>query len=150
MILVDANILLYVEDSLSPHHEVAREWWDSQLSGASPVCLCWTVIGAFVRISTNPRVFEEPLSLDAAVDRVQSWLDQPCVRLIGATDRHWPVFQNLLLEGQALGNLVTDAHLAALAIQHGCVLMSSDADFARFRKLHWTNPLQTKASSRRK
>jgi toxin-antitoxin system PIN domain toxin len=150
VILVDANILLYAEDSLSAHHEVAREWWDSQLSGASPVCLCWTVISAFIRIATNPRIFEQPLSLKAAVERVQSWLDQPCVRLISATERHWAVFQSLLLEGQALGNLVTDAHLAALAMQHGCVLMSSDADFARFGKLRWTNPLQVKASPRRK
>ena len=141
MILVDANILLYAEDSLSPHHEAARDWWDRQLSGTSPVCLCWTVIRAFIRISTNSRVFENPLPLKAAISRVQSWLTQPCTRLIYATDRHWSVFQDLLLDGQALGNLVTDAHLAALALQHGCELMSTDADFARFAKLRWTNPL---------
>jgi uncharacterized protein len=149
VILVDANILLYAEDSLSPQHEVAREWWDAQLSGASPVCMCWTVISAFIRISTNSRIFAEPLSLKAAVARVQSWLDQPCVRLISATERHWLIFQNLLLEGQALGNLVTDAHLAALAMQHGCTLISTDADFARFSKLRWTNPLSANPSSGR-
>ena len=97
MILVDSNILLYAEDASSPHHDAAREWWDAQLSGTSPVCLCWTVLGAFVRIGTNP-------------------------------------YQDLLIEGQATGNLVTDAHLATLALQHGCELMSTDADFARFRK----------------
>jgi hypothetical protein len=141
VILVDSNILLYAEDALSPHHDVAREWWDGQLSGSSPVCLCWTVIGAFIRIGTNPRVFETPLPLKAAIARVQSWLDQPCTRLISATERHWPVYQDLLKEGQAIGNLVTDAHLAALALTHGCELMSTDADFARFRKLRWSNPL---------
>jgi toxin-antitoxin system PIN domain toxin len=141
VILVDSNILLYAEDALSPHHDVAREWWDRQLSGTSPVCLCWTVIGAFIRIGTNPRVFETPLSLKAAITRVQSWLDQPSARLIYATERHWSVYKDLLVDGQAFGNLVTDAHLAALAIQHGCELMSTDADFARFRKLRWTNPL---------
>lgn len=142
MILVDANILLYAEDQLSPQHARAREWWDTQLSGSSPVCLCWTVIGAFVRLASNGRVFETPLSLAQTIKRVQSWLDQPCIRLIEPTDRHWLVFQRMLVDGQALGNLVTDAHLAALAVQHGCELMSTDADFARFPLVKWTNPLQ--------
>ena len=150
MILVDSNILLHAEDALSPHHDAAREWWDGQLSGTSPVCLCWTVIGAFVRIGTNPRIFENPLPLKAAIARVQSWLDQPCTRLIYSTERHWSVYQDLLIEGQAIGNLVTDAHLAALALQHGCELMSTDADFARFRKLRWTNPLNRDKPPKRK
>jgi len=142
MILVDANILLYAEDQLSPKHEAAREWWDEQLSGSSSVCLCWTVIGAFIRIASNSRVFESPLSMGQAIKRVQSWLDQPCVRLIEATDRHWSVLQQMLTDGQALGNLVTDAHLAALAVQHGCELMSTDVDFARFPRVQWTNPIK--------
>ena len=142
MILVDANILLYAEDELSSQHEIAREWWDTQLSGASPVCLCWSVLCAFIRIGTNPRVFERPLTLKQALARVQSWLDQPCTRLIYPTERHWTVLQSLLVEGQALGNLVSDAHLAALALQHGCTLMSTDSDFARFAKVKWKNPLK--------
>jgi uncharacterized protein len=142
VILVDANILLYAEDQLNPQHEAARAWWDSQLSGVPPVCLCWTVLCAFIRIGTNPRVFEHPLTLKQATARVQSWLDQPCTRLITATERHWTVLQPLLIEGQALGNLVSDAHLAALAVQHGCTLMSTDADFARFPKVKWINPLK--------
>ena len=142
MILVDANILLYAEDALSSQHSAAREWWDTQLSGSSPVCLCWTIIGAFVRISTNSRVFENPLNLSQAVNRVRSWLNQPCVRLVEPTDRHWVVFEKMLIEAQAVGNLVTDAYLAALAIQHGCQLTSTDADFARFPLLKWTNPLK--------
>lgn len=141
MILVDANILLYAEDQTSPRHAVARSWWDALLSKSSPVCLCWTVLGAFIRISTNPRVFEHPLSLEQAVARVQSWLDQPCVRLINPTERHWTVFRKLLLEGQAVANLVTDAHLAALSVEHGCELISTDSDFSRFHGLRWSNPL---------
>jgi uncharacterized protein len=142
VILVDANILLYAEDELNPQHVIAREWWDAQLSGASPVCLCWSVLCAFIRIGTNPRVFERPLTLNQAIARVQSWLDQPCTRLIYPTERHWTVLQPMLIEGQALGNLVSDAHLAALAVQHGCELMSTDRDFARFPTVKWTNPLK--------
>lgn len=142
MILVDANVLLYAEDSLSPYHDTARQWWDAQLSGRSPVCLCWTVLTAFIRIGTNRRVFERPLSLKEAIHRVQSWVDQPCTRLIYPTEQHWQVLQELLEQGQAVGNLVTDAHIAALAIEHGCQLYSTDSDFARFPKLKWSNPLK--------
>jgi len=141
VILVDANILLYAEDQLSPHHTVALAWWDAQLSGTSPVCLCWTVLGAFIRIGTNPRVFNRPLSLEQALSRIQSWLDQPCARIVHPTKRHWTVFQQLLREGQAVANLVTDAHLAAIAIEHGCELISTDSDFSRFSGLKWRNPL---------
>jgi toxin-antitoxin system PIN domain toxin len=138
---VDANILLYAEDSLHPYHQQAREWWDEQLSGTVVICLCWTVLSAFIRIGTNPRVFESPLSLEQAIARVQSWLNQPCTRIIRPTERHWTVFQQVLRDGQALANIVTDAHLAALAIEHGCELFSTDSDFARFPKLKWSNPL---------
>lgn len=96
---------------------------------------------AFIRIGTNPRVFEHPMTLAQASTRVQSWLDQPCTRLIYPTERHWVVLRELLIRGQAGGNLVTDAHLAALALEHGCELMSTDADFSRFPKLKWRNPL---------
>ncbi len=141
MILVDANILLYAENSLHSLNRKARTWWDDQLSGRGSVCLCWTVLSAFIRIGTNPRVFEAPLSLEQAVARVQSWLEQPCTRVVRPTDRHWTVFQEMLSDGQAVANLVTDAHLAALAIEHGCRLASTDSDFARFSKLKWMNPL---------
>ncbi|MBU1693706.1 MAG: type II toxin-antitoxin system VapC family toxin [Verrucomicrobia bacterium] len=141
MILVDANLLLYAEDQLSRRHAAAREWWDNQLSGKTPVCLCWTVVGAYIRIGTNPRVFEHPLSLDQALARVQSWLDQPCTRIVLPTERHWIVFRKMMTEGQAVANLVSDAHLAALAVEHGCELMSTDADFSRFPGVKWTNPL---------
>ncbi len=142
MILVDANLLIYAEDSLSPHHEEARKWWDAQLSGISAICLCWTVISAFIRISTNRRVFEHPLSIQEATQRVQSWIDQPSTRIVNPTEQHWQIFQDLLKRGQAWGNLVSDAYLAALAIEHGCVLCSTDSDFSRFPKVKWKNPLK--------
>ena len=141
MILVDANILLYAQDQLSERHTQARAWWDAQLSGAGPICLCWTLLGAFIRSGTNPRVFDHPLSRDQALSCIQSWLDQPCTRIVTPTERHWEVFQELLREGQAVANLVTDAHLAALAVEHGCELNSTDSDFSRFPGLRWRNPL---------
>lgn len=141
MILVDANLLLYAEDSLSEHHEAARTWWDEQLSGVEPVALCWPVLSAFIRIGTNARLHQRPLLLKEAIARVQSWLDQPCVRVIQPGDQHWSLFQQMLRSGHAVGNLVSDAHLAALAVEHNCVLHSTDADFSRFRGLKWRNPI---------
>ncbi len=145
MILVDANILLYAEDSLSAHHESARTWWDAQLSCAAPVCMCWPVLTAFIRIVTNARLHQRPLTLREAVDRVQSWLDQPCVCVIQPAEQHWEILQRMLHEGNATGNLVSDAHLAALAVEHNCELCSTDADFARFPGLNWRNPVSAKS-----
>lgn len=144
MILVDTNILIYAEDRLSPLHEEARQWWDIQLSGEFPVCLCWSILSSFIRISTNRQIFRQPLTVKQAITRVQSWINQPCVRLINPTEIHWQIFQSMLIEGQARANLVADAHLAALAVEHGCVLYSTDSDFSRFPKLKWKNPLKTK------
>ena len=144
MILVDANILLYAEDSLSEHHEAARVWWDEQLSGSEPVALCWPVLTAFIRIGSNVRLHKRPLTLKEAVDRVQSWLEQPGVRILTPTEQHWAVFQRMLRAGNASANLVSDAHLAALAVEHNCTLASSDMDFARFRGLKWRNPIVRK------
>lgn len=141
MILVDANLLLYAEDNLSERHEAARTWWDEQLSGSEPVALCWPVLTAFIRIGTNVRLHRRPLTLKEAVERVQSWLDQPCIRILSPTDQHWAVLQQMLRAGNATGNLVSDAHLAALAVEHNCVLCSTDTDFARFRGLKWRNPI---------
>jgi len=142
MILVDANILLYAQDTLSTHHPKAHAWWEQQLSGPDPVCICWPVVSAFLRIGTNPRIFAKPLTIMQAAERVNEWFDQPCVRLVTPTAGHWELFRRLLEEGQATANLVSDAHIAALAIEHGCTLHSTDSDFARFRGLRWTNPLR--------
>jgi toxin-antitoxin system PIN domain toxin len=141
LILVDANLLLYAEDSLSEQHERARTWWDSQLSGAAPVGLCWSVIVAFIRISTNTRLHQRPLTPQEAVGRVESWFGQPCMKVLQPTERHWDFFRQAIRAGDATGNLVSDAHLVALALEHNCTLHSTDTDFARFRGLKWRNPL---------
>jgi len=141
LILVDANLLLYAEDSLSEQHEPARNWWDSQLSSAAPVGLCWPVIVAFIRISTNARLHQRPLTTPEALARVESWLEQPCVKILLPTERHWDFLRQAIRAGNATGNLISDAHLAALALEHNCTLHSTDTDFARFRGLKWRNPI---------
>ena len=142
MMLVDANLILYAEDRLSKHHNRAREWWDALLSGTEDVCLCWQVITAFLRITTNSRAMINPLSREQAASRVESWLRQPCVRIIRETDAHWQILAMLMEEAEASANLVSDAHLAALAVGHSCTLYSTDHDFARFRSVRWENPLR--------
>ena len=142
MILVDANIILYANDELSPQHAAAIRWWDRQLSGTTPLCLCWPVIMAYVRISTNRRALARPLTIETAAERVRDWLAQPVVRVVTPTPDHWPILSDLLVRAQAVGNLVSDAEVAALAIEHGCELQSTDADFSRFPGLKWRNPLQ--------
>lgn len=143
MILVDANLILYAEDSLSPFHRQAQQWWDQQLSGSGPVGLCWPVLTAFLRIATNPRLHQRPLTANEAIAKVQSWLDQPCVRLLEAGPAHWEIFKSILEEVRVTGNLVSDAQLAALAIGYGADLCSTDNDFAMFPRLRWRNPLKS-------
>jgi toxin-antitoxin system PIN domain toxin len=141
VILVDANLLLYAADNLSSQHDEAKTWWENQLSRTGPVCLAWPVINAFIRIGTNPRMQRRAMTLAEAIGSVQSWLAQPCVRIIHPTEHHWTIFQQMLRAGNATANLVSDAHLAALAVEHNCVLQSNDMDFARFRGLKWNNPI---------
>lgn len=141
MILVDANLLLYAKDATCPQHERARLWWDATLSGDDEVGLCWPVLTAFLRIVTHRKIYQSPLTTAEAVAEVDRWLAHPTVRVLHPTDQHWPSFRNLLGTGQATGNLVSDAHLAALAIEYNATLASTDADFARFPGLRWLNPL---------
>ncbi len=142
MKLPDVNLFLYAYDSRSPRHGAARDWLEQTLSGAETVALSWTVLLAFTRLSTRSVVVEEPLSVDAAIEIVESWLDQPCATVINPTERHATVLRELLSPLGAAGNLTTDAHLAALAIEHGALLCSCDTDFARFQGLRWTDPLR--------
>jgi len=104
--------------------------------------MSWPVINAFLRISTNARLFERPLSGEEAVARVESWMNQPCFRLVTPTDYHYEIFQRQMREATTVADLISDAHLAALAIEHACTLYSSDSDFARFPELDWVNPLK--------
>src|SRR5262249_17478118 len=119
---LDANLLLYAIDTGSPKHEAAREWVEAQLSGSETVAFSWPVVLAFLRLSTSARVFERPLSLARAFDVVSTWLAQPCVVMVNPGDRHIAVMRELLGPLGTAGNLVGDAHLAALAIEHGAEL----------------------------
>jgi uncharacterized protein len=139
--LVDANLLLYAVDEGSPHHSVARPWLEEQLSGSETFAFAWAVLLAFLRLVTNPRVFENPLSGEDAFDLVDSWLAQPNATVLHPTDRHSQLLRELLAPLGTAGNLTTDAHLAALAVEHGAELCSVDADFGRFAGVQWTNPL---------
>jgi uncharacterized protein len=139
--LVDANLLLYATDTRSPRHAAARSWWERQLSGDETIALSWIVLLAFLRLSTHPHVFARPLTVERAFDVLQRWLAQPCVVIVHPGDRHATVTRELLGPFGTAGNLVNDAHLAALAIEHGAELNSCDSDFSRFSGLRWINPL---------
>lgn len=141
MNLLDANILLYAYNRTSEHHERARHWLEDALSGSVPVAFCWSTILAFLRITTNPRAVKRPLQLADARAIVDSWLAVPIATVVLPTDRHWTVLGQLLTAGQATGTLVSDAHLAALAIEHGATLITNDRDFARFADLRTEYPL---------
>ncbi len=141
MIVLDANILLYAYDSASPHHGRARAWIEESLSGTTPVGLPGQIISAFLRIVTNPKLPGERFTLEEAVQLVDRWLEQPNVRMLAPGDDHWLLFQQMIVEGQAPGALITDAELAALTMEYGGVLHTTDRDFARFPGLRWINPI---------
>jgi len=141
VILVDANILVYAHVISVAQHERARDWLDQQLNGATPVGLPWPSLLAFLRFVTNPRVFERPEPSTDAWRQVLAWLDCETVWIPQPAERHAELLAQLLAMPGIHANLVPDAHLAALAMEHGLVLCSTDGDFARFTGLHWLNPL---------
>jgi len=141
MILVDANLLIYAVNQDAPMHRRAKSWLESALAGPETVAFSWNVLLAFLRLTTRPGLFRHPLSWATAFDLIAAWLDQPSATVVSAGPRHLRILRELLLPLGAGGNLTSDAHLAALAIEHGAELCSSDADFARFPGLEWRNPL---------
>jgi uncharacterized protein len=141
VILIDANLLIYAIDSDSPWHRAARRWFEQALSSSEPVGLPWVVILAFIRITTRAGIMRRPLAPAAAVAYVQSWLEQPCVEAVAPGERHWPILRNLLEATGSAGNLTADAHIAALALERGARVCSSDHDFARFPGVLHVNPL---------
>ena len=139
--LIDANLLLYAVVSDYPQHKQAKQWLEEQLNGPRRVGIPWPNLLAFVRITTNPRIFTSPLSIRDAWKQINEWLLLPQVWTPMPLERHSEVLGQILIQSNAVGNLVPDAHLAALAIQHGLVLYSTDSDFTRFKDLNWMNPL---------
>ncbi|MGI8524446.1 MAG: type II toxin-antitoxin system VapC family toxin [Nocardioides sp.] len=141
MKLPDLNLLLYAVNRESAHHRPAHAWWQDLLSSGEPVAQSWSVLLGFVRLSTRAQVFRSPLTCEQALDLVDGWLARPAVRILTPGPRHTAVLRDLLFPLGTAGNLTTDAHLAALAIEHGAELCSADTDFARFSGLRWINPL---------
>jgi hypothetical protein len=142
MILIDANLLIYAYNPASEQHSAAKRWLERTIAGAVPVRLAWVTVLAFVRIMTHAQVFRRPLSLNEAVRIVDEWLAHPTVSILEPGERHWPILRELLLTGQAAGSLATDAFLAAVAIEHGATIHTTDRDFARFPGLNLVDPLR--------
>ena len=132
MLIVDANVLLYAVDSASAHHERCRSWLDASLAGAETVGLAWVALLAFIRIGTNPSILPNPMTADEATGQAETWLGAPAAVIAQPTVRHAGLLRGLLREAGTAGNLTSDAHLAALAIEHGADIVSFDRDFARF------------------
>lgn len=141
MILVDANLLIYAVNADSAHHREARRWLEQTLSGPTPVGFAWVVLLAFLRVTTQASVFPQPLAPERALDYVDSWLDQPFASAVAPGPGHWAILKTLLRHTGAAGNLTSDAHLAALAIEQECTVYSTDSDFQRFPGVECHNPL---------
>jgi toxin-antitoxin system PIN domain toxin len=142
MIVPDVNLLLHAYNSESPVHDHARAWWEDLLNGSQAVGLTWVAILGFVRIITHRSILSSPLRVDRACTYVRSWLEQPVVAILHPGSRHAEILFELLSALGSAGNLTTDAHLAAITIEHQAELHSTDVDFARFPGLRWINPLQ--------
>jgi toxin-antitoxin system PIN domain toxin len=145
MILVDVNLLLYAYHPRAVQHEASRQWLETVLGGSGLVRFSWLGIWAFLRIATNPRVFEDPLTAAEAWAAVDAWLAQPNAGILEPGERHREILGTLMAEGQATGPTVMDAVVAALAVEHGATLCTTDRDFARFPGLDWTNPIADRA-----
>jgi toxin-antitoxin system PIN domain toxin len=142
-VILDANVLLYARNSSDPRHVEARAFLEQVLNGPRRVGVPWQSLTAFVRIATSPRVFPAPLSAADATDQVEQWLSAPAAWVPVPGERHAEVLLGLLRQLRLVGPLVSDAHLAALALEHGTGVWSTDTDFARFPGLRWENPLSS-------
>ena len=142
MLIPDINLLVYAYNSDAPEHRQARAWWERSLSGIDPVGLPWMVMLGFLRIMTSRRILARPLECEEAIERIRSWLAQSQTMVIEPGPRHLDLLQSLAAGARIVGELTTDLHLAALAIEHQAELHSNDSDFGRFSGLRWVNPLR--------
>jgi toxin-antitoxin system PIN domain toxin len=145
MFLPDVNVLLYAIDSSTPQHPRCRDWLNEALNAEEPVGWAWNVLLGFLRISTSPIALATPLTITQAFAYVEEWLAQPPSRIVDPSVRHGAVLRGLLEAGGFGGNTVSDAHLAALAIEYQGQVCSCDTDFGRFPGLAWFNPLAVSA-----
>ena len=143
MIVLDVNLLLYAYDGRSNSHDRARLWWQSTISGPELIGMPWQTIHGFLRISTDKRISGNQVSMERSLALVEQWMNLPNLRVLTPGESHWSLLRRMLLEGQARGPMATDAQLAALTIEHGGVLYTTNRDFARFPGLRWVNPLLT-------
>jgi toxin-antitoxin system PIN domain toxin len=141
MKIIDVNILIYAVNRQSQFHSRILNWWNTALDGDEQIGLPWITISGFMRIMTNPRLLDSPLSVEQAIERVDTWLAQPIVGVVSERDDHWRFFREFSKDVGTGGNRTTDAHLAALAISRGATLASCDRGFAGFRQLRWENPV---------
>jgi len=148
MIIPDLNLLVYAYNEDAPGHARAKAWWERSLSDARPVGLSWIVLLGFVRLMSNRRVLLEPMPAHEAARHCKAWLARPNARIVLPGPGHLDLLTELLEAAAAGADLVTDAHLAALAIEHQAELHSNDGDFARFPGLRWRNPMAGKAAAR--
>ena len=142
MKVVDINLLIYATNTDTPHHLQAKKWLEAALSDDEPVGLAWIVILGFLRIISSARIMPTPLSSETAMEVIEEWLHHPMVNVIVPGERHWDILKELLAPLGTAANLTSDAHLAALAIEYGARLYSTDNDFSRFSKLRWINPIE--------
>jgi len=145
VIVLDANLLLYAYGSASPHHEPARHCITALFSGGEMIGLPWQTVHGFLRVSTDTRLSLDRFTMAGALAIVQQWVDLPHVRLLAPGEQHWSFLQEMLTLGQVKGPMTTDAQLAALTLEYGGILYTTDRDFARFPRLRWVNPLASGA-----
>jgi toxin-antitoxin system PIN domain toxin len=144
MIIPDANLLLYAYDKESPFHKESARWWSKLLSGHEPVGLCSVVVFSFLRLTTHPKVFIHPMTVQEATERVRAWMDRPNVRMLHPSPAHFASVCSLLEAAGTGGNLVSDAQIAALALEYNAEIHTADTDFNRFKGITWSNPLSVR------
>ena len=144
MIIPDANLLLYAYDKESPFHKESARWWSKLLSGHEPVGLCSVVVFSFLRLTTHPKVFIHPMTVQEATERVRAWMDRPNVRMLHPSPAHFASVCSLLEAAGTGGNLVSDAQIAALALEYSEEIHTADTDFNRFKGITWSNPLSVR------
>ena len=141
MIVPDINLLIYAHNKADPQHTAAKDWWESSINNSEPIGIPWIVMSGFIRLMTHPRILEKPMSTTGATACVRSWLEQNSVIILEPGKNFSAIFFNFLEELGTGGNLTTDAHIAALAVEKQAAVHSSDSDFARFAGLSWKNPI---------